>query len=57
MMKHIMPKRTVEKYQIYGDNKSKWADKLLQHISSEVLPPRYGGTNEEFERVVYYTIH
>ena len=51
MLKHFIPTRTLTKFQIFCANKNKWADRLQEHISAEVLPPRFGGTNEEFERV------
>lgn len=40
MVKHIAPKKTIERFEIFGCNKEKWVDKLLEHITPENLPPR-----------------
>jgi hypothetical protein len=51
MMKHVVPKRTIQKVHVLCSNKDKWAHLIQEHISPEFIPPRYGGTNEEFEMV------
>ena len=50
MVKHVVPKRTIERYEIHGCNKEKWAHKLLEHIPADQLPEKFGGTNTEFEK-------
>ena len=52
LFKHILPKKTLEKFEIHGYDKEKWIPYLLELVDPEVLPPMYGGTNIEFEQVM-----